>query len=347
MLVLNTQLSCIGQRDGFAKEIFELIQCKGFEQLGQYVVPTSHMIQIMHWEEDSSSLPMIKQIQEAVEVDFTANANEMLDRLKAKNLDFQAAEIEGVTYQKELLAFLTIIFSCGASIDSFSIGVIEMDQMYLVGSFYHGPPPVELLARKQFLDTPQPDHRKETLFLNYEKLTQKLNDHANESHPWVLALSDSLITIFEKYQGLIELMDSHISYFETRIYSGDPMTGVKIPKTEMEINYRYWFGNNREMENGHAHYLKGQLEEFTKRISLVNQGLSETGGEEDVFLPTSITDMSSVPNSYTPVKSWEDYYFEGPVVANIAVLESLKYAVTEVMEKEVVYLSELYAKRQP
>ncbi|RMG19219.1 MAG: hypothetical protein D6730_21945 [Bacteroidetes bacterium] len=138
-------------------------------------------------------------------------------------------------------------------------------------------------------------------------------------------LQDTLNQIRSRTARMIAAIDTHLTVME-QLAEYDPQTYIYKNKEEQEKNYRYWMGSdetaNGRRGNGQARALRDRLDAYYQYLGqMYNAQLKADSlrkAPRRVQDPTTSTDEG---------KRWEQYSFEGPVVANMATLEALKIEV--------------------
>ncbi|MEO1448193.1 MAG: hypothetical protein AAFV07_01630 [Bacteroidota bacterium] len=134
-------------------------------------------------------------------------------------------------------------------------------------------------------------------------------------------LKDTLDQIHLRTGQLIASLDRHMVEMEAIAKYDDELEDY-IRKDEQEKNYQYWMGADEEANerrgNGAARMLRDSLNEyFTYLNTLHNSQVPDSTRQQ--------ADLLKEPQkSKDPGKRWEQYTFEGPVVANMATLEGMK-----------------------
>jgi len=126
----------------------------------------------------------------------------------------------------------------------------------------------------------------------------------------------------------MELLDGHLLRME-EIAEYEAESEEYVAKEESEKNFRYWMGSQEE-ENGQ----RGNGEAFKLRDSL-NHYYAFLNNIYNSQLQDSLQKApEEIKDSYKG-KKWERYTFEGPVIANIATLETIKLEILQ-QQKEVL-----------
>ena len=141
-------------------------------------------------------------------------------------------------------------------------------------------------------------------------------------------LKDTLDLIRNRSRELTGLIDRHLQVMEL-LANKDTASGTFLDKDETEKNFQYWMGDNEEANrgrgNGHAYSLRNELDAYSHFIAeLYNLQLKDA---KHAIEPEVIRDPGKGR------KSWERYTFEGPVIGNLAILESLKIDLYRQEEK--------------
>ncbi|MEL6653296.1 MAG: hypothetical protein AAFQ87_21070 [Bacteroidota bacterium] len=144
----------------------------------------------------------------------------------------------------------------------------------------------------------------------------------NEGKKTNEGLLDTLAIIRQRTDRLVNLINAH-SLKMTEIADFDPETNTFKRIDELEENYQYWMGEDDEASNrrgnGAAYALRDSLDAYFGFV----------GGLYNFFAADSqqaqLKRMQDpAPTEEDEGKRWEQYTFQGPVVGNLGVLESLK-----------------------
>ncbi|MEM7656210.1 MAG: hypothetical protein AAF399_08790 [Bacteroidota bacterium] len=145
----------------------------------------------------------------------------------------------------------------------------------------------------------------------------------NEGNRQNLGLKDTLDVIRDKTQEMVRLLDRHVLEMEN-IAEYDTELQDYRRKDELEANYQYWMGQdedaNKRRGNGEAMALRDQLNDYYAYLADLYNGQVV----DDSFKINAYQLRDPAPKKADPDKRWEQYTFEGPVLANMATLEALK-----------------------
>ncbi len=140
-------------------------------------------------------------------------------------------------------------------------------------------------------------------------------------------LIDTLDDVKTKTNELVGVLNTHIDKMKT-FADYDPNTGEYGKKDELELNYQYWMGindvANRGRGNGKAFSLRDAFDEYSKYITDIYNGNVKEASQQ--IEPQILGNKKGIDGE---PKSWEKYTFDGPVMANLAMLEALKLDVYE------------------
>ncbi|RMG28885.1 MAG: hypothetical protein D6730_04890, partial [Bacteroidetes bacterium] len=161
-----------------------------------------------------------------------------------------------------------------------------------------------------------------------KSMKQEIRDEIeNENKRTNEGLLDTLDQIKERRNEMLSLLSNHIEKMK-EIADYDPETGEYGKKDEIEVNYRYWMGNNDLANggrgNGAAFELRNKFDEFEEYIAAIYN--ANVKDESQKYTPHKLQDKRGMDGE---MKSWEKYTFDGPVIANLAMLEALKMDVYE------------------
>mgnify|MGYP006268180859 CR=1 FL=1 len=150
-----------------------------------------------------------------------------------------------------------------------------------------------------------------------------------------IGLKDTLDRVKGQTMGVIKALNDHIVAME-EIAGVDPETGEVERKDELEKNYQYWMGENDVANggrgNGAAFELRNQIDTYKAFIRTIYNANAKD--ESRKMKPEPLEDQVGKGGE---TKTWEKYTFDGPVVANMAMLEALKVDIFE-KEKELLEL---------
>ena len=141
----------------------------------------------------------------------------------------------------------------------------------------------------------------------------------NEGRTQNVGLKDTLDQIRGRTLRLVSMLEGHISQME-EIADFDPEKSEYRRLDEQEENYQYWMGNDEEANdrrgNGAALNLRDTIDAY---YSWLNNIYNSQLADSAQVPPQKLTDPEDSDG-----KRWEQYNFEGPVMANMATLEALK-----------------------
>lgn len=142
-----------------------------------------------------------------------------------------------------------------------------------------------------------------------------------------MGIPDTLNLINSKTAEIIGLINEYQAKMD-EFADKDPATGELKRKDEMEANFQFWMGQgqaataNDGRGSGAAKELKDKINEYfafladMKRANYLRP--EDKAKVEAQTLPDEVEGQDGMS------KSWELYHFDGPVVANMAILEHLK-----------------------
>jgi len=150
-------------------------------------------------------------------------------------------------------------------------------------------------------------------------------------------LLDTLSFIHTRTDEVLDQVEQHIQEME-KLAQYDPETQEFVKKEEMDKNYVYWMGETEEANErrgeGQARILRDVLDAYANYLTeIYNSQISS-----DSLKQTPRLREDPKNSSKDPGKRWEQYTFEGPVVANLATLEAIK---VEVLQQEKLVLEKL------
>lgn len=159
---------------------------------------------------------------------------------------------------------------------------------------------------------------------------------AHEGKRTNAGLQDTLRLIRQRTQGLLNQLDTHVREMEA-VARFDPERGDFARKDETERNYRYWMGDDElaaaRRGNGAAHDLRDSLDGYYAFIAQLFNGQVRS----DSLRIEARRMQDPAGEREDPHKRWEQYTFEGPVMANMATLEAMKIEVLRA-EKQLLDL---------
>lgn len=168
-------------------------------------------------------------------------------------------------------------------------------------------------------------------------LTEIDNEIQNQGKRSNEGLIDTLSEIRLATGNLLNEINTHMQVME-KMADFDSTEQVYTRMDELERNYAYWMGTdemaNGRRGNGKAKELKDQLDGYFSFIHQMYQAQITEGMEvekRELETPKSLLD---------PGKQWEQHTFEGPVVANVAILEALKMDIRQEEKRLLDLLSQ-------
>lgn len=145
---------------------------------------------------------------------------------------------------------------------------------------------------------------------------------ANEGKRHNIGMKDTLDQIRDRTVAMMDLLNGHIKEMEA-IAKYDPKLKDYRVKDELEKNYRYWMGDdeaNGRRGNGEAAKLRDSINAYFSYLTyMYNYNLRN---EQDKIEARTLQEPPE--SGEDPGKRWEQYTFEGPVLANMATLEAFK-----------------------
>lgn len=140
-------------------------------------------------------------------------------------------------------------------------------------------------------------------------------------------LIDTLAQVQKRTDEILAKIDVHVGEMEI-LAQYDPEKEEFVKKEELDKNYVYWMGESEEANErrgeGQAKELREDLDEYVTFLSNIYN--SQVEDESLKKTPALRADPKSKKD---PGKRWEQYTFEGPVVANLATLEALRVDVLQ------------------
>ena len=159
-----------------------------------------------------------------------------------------------------------------------------------------------------------------------------------------VGLKDTLNMIKGWTSDMVGVLNGHITHLEDEVIKRDPETNKLINIGETELNLQYWMGvgdaqeDNDGRGSGEAHKLHQQLDDYVNNIvGLYNSQLKDKS-KEITFEDNKLTADPRPEDTQEGIeKKWELFTFEGPAIANTAMLEKIKLDIYE-KEKELLDL---------
>lgn len=158
----------------------------------------------------------------------------------------------------------------------------------------------------------------------------------NENKRTNAGLLDTLDLIKGETSKIIGTLNKHISHLESEIILRDPETNKLVNLGETEKNLQYWMGQGDAQESndgrgeGAAFELHQQLDGYVKYIvDMYNGQLKDKS--QGLNLQEEIFTQDATPENTQDgeAKTWEFFTFEGPAIANTAMLEKIKLDIYE------------------
>ncbi|MDX1906910.1 MAG: GldM family protein [Bacteroidia bacterium] len=173
------------------------------------------------------------------------------------------------------------------------------------------------------------------------------NEVKNENKTTNLLLKDTLDDIQTETSKIIALLDRHSTVLRDSISGVEDGTGELKKKDDTEHNLQYWMGRGAEQEAnggrgaGEAYRLHQTLDKYSKFLfdiyqSQIKDPAAKSALKVEDWYVALDPDKSQTHGK--EAKTWEQYVFEGPLIANMAQLESIKL---DVYEKEKELLNQL------
>ncbi|MEM7370525.1 MAG: hypothetical protein AAF587_18080 [Bacteroidota bacterium] len=171
-------------------------------------------------------------------------------------------------------------------------------------------------------------------------MIEEINEEVeNEGKKDNIGLIDTLATIQSQTAEIVQMLDQHINHLRDSIIKRDKQTGKLLNLGETEKNLQYFMGQGKDQEadggrgQGEARKVKDALNKYYQDInSLYNSQVKSDSAKQDLeLLPDAIAGQDGNE------KTWEQYNFEGPAIANVATLEAMKLDLYE-REKDLLNL---------
>ncbi|MEM6346223.1 MAG: hypothetical protein AAF927_20200 [Bacteroidota bacterium] len=149
-------------------------------------------------------------------------------------------------------------------------------------------------------------------------------------------LLDTLDQIRAHTDRLVNIINAH-SLKMMEIADFDPEANTFKRIDELEENYQYWMGEDDEASerrgNGAAYGLRDSLNAYFRYIGKLHNAFVADSQKIEIKQM-----QDPAPTEQDEGKRWEQYTFQGPVVGNLGVLESLKL---EMYQEEKKLLDQL------
>ncbi|MDW3651108.1 MAG: GldM family protein [Bacteroidia bacterium] len=146
-------------------------------------------------------------------------------------------------------------------------------------------------------------------------------------------LIDTLAIVQGMTNELMKSLDQHVLEME-KLAKYDPEKKEFTKKDELDENYVYWMGETEEANQrrgeGEAYDLRESLDQYARALTSIYNSQVRDSMQRNPLLRQDPKESSKDPG-----KRWEQYTFEGPVVANLATLEALRVDVLQ-QEKELL-----------
>ncbi|MEO0895274.1 MAG: hypothetical protein AAFY71_02565 [Bacteroidota bacterium] len=150
-------------------------------------------------------------------------------------------------------------------------------------------------------------------------------------------LTDTITDITSKTNELLALLAKHEEAL-TEIAGVDEETGKLENKGETEKNYQYWMGvGAEESQNGgrgagEAFDLRNQLNGYVDYlVGVYNSVIPDSQANRRLNADEEYLAKDPEETLDGAKKTWENYTFHGPVVANLALMEAMKL---DILKKE-------------
>lgn len=168
-----------------------------------------------------------------------------------------------------------------------------------------------------------------------EEINREVEREGNRRN---IGLLDTLGQIENRTRSLLTLLDHHADTLETIASFDEERMAYRRPD-ETEKNFSYWMGYPQEANdrrgNAAAKDLRDSLNAYFRFLHLA----ARMEGD-----PATVADPR--PNPEDPGKRWEQYTFEGPVLANLATLEALRLEVLRRQQASLEKIGERVGVRQ-
>ncbi|MEL6697422.1 MAG: hypothetical protein AAFU33_15610 [Bacteroidota bacterium] len=172
-------------------------------------------------------------------------------------------------------------------------------------------------------------------------MNEKINEELSEGKEDNKGLVDTIQLIQNQTNELLSLIQYHMDTLD-QIAGIDKETGKLLKKDETEKNYQYWMGaGNLENENegrgaGAGYELHQKLDGFIDELfKIYNSQIPDSLAQNRIDPASKYLTNDPEATLDGESKTWENYTFHGPVIANLALMESLKLDLFE-REKEVL-----------
>jgi gliding motility-associated protein GldM len=180
------------------------------------------------------------------------------------------------------------------------------------------------------------DNSKEFMNAMKAKIDEEIK---NEGKMKNAKLKDTLDDVKTRTDAMIALLDKHILALRDSISGVDEKTGQLLKRDDTEGNHQYWIGRgaddaNDGRGNAMAYSLHQALDKYVEYlVNMYNSQVDPAKPELRIKMEEEklTADPSEEVTQDGVKKTWERYTFEGPLVANVAMLQSFK---TDVYEKE-------------
>jgi gliding motility-associated protein GldM len=150
-------------------------------------------------------------------------------------------------------------------------------------------------------------------------------------------LIDTLDMISAKTDRLIAEINEHMMVMDS-IASPDPETGEYGKKDELEKNHRYWMAGPDGNDNANGGRGAGAAYDLRESINAYYQELADIYNLNAVdSLQIEAELLKDTIGTDGERKTWENYTFDAPVIANMAILEAIKLDIFE-KQKELLDL---------
>ena len=166
-----------------------------------------------------------------------------------------------------------------------------------------------------------------------ETINEEIKNEGKRTNEGLL---DTLDQIKGKTSEIVGKLNSHISHLENEIITRDPETNKLVNLGETEKNIQYWLGQGDAQEandgrgEGEAYKLHQELDDYVKYVvDMYNAQLKDQS--QRLNLGDELLTFDATPDDTQDgePKTWELFTFEGPAIANTAMLEKIKLDIYE------------------
>jgi len=166
-----------------------------------------------------------------------------------------------------------------------------------------------------------------------ETINEEIKNEGKRTNEGLL---DTLDQIKGQTSGIIGKINAHISHLENEIITRDPETNKLVNLGETEKNIQYWLGQGDAQEanegrgEGEAYKLHQELDGYVKYVvDMYNAQLKDQSQRLNLNEELLTSDATPEDTQDGEPKTWELFTFEGPAIANTAMLEKIKLDIYE------------------